>query len=122
MRNSISHGWRVAIRTATLQLGATIATALVAAAFGWRVALAAFAGGLIVAAGNMVFALRLFGRGVTPARMALRSAYAAELLKWCWLCAALYVAIAVLKLPFPGLIAGMLAAQFAFWLALIATR
>jgi F0F1-type ATP synthase assembly protein I len=122
VRNSIAHGWHVAIRTATLQLGASFATALVALAFGWRIALAAFAGGLIVAAGNVLFALRMFGRGVVPARMALRSAYAAELLKWCWLCAALYVAIAVLKLPFPGLIAGMLAAQFAFWIALIATR
>ena len=122
MRNSITHGWHVGVRTATLQLGATFATALVATAFGWRAALAAFAGGSIVAAGNLLFALRLFGRGVVPARMALRSAYAAEVLKWCWLCAALYVAIAVLKLPFPGLIAGVIAAQFAFWLALIATR
>lgn len=122
MRNSIAHGWHVAVRTATLQLGASFATALVAGAFGWRIALAAFAGGLIVAAGNVLFALRMFGRGVVPARAALRSAYAAEVLKWCWLCAALYVAIAVLELPFPGLIAGMLAAQFAFWIALIATR
>jgi hypothetical protein len=77
---------------------------------------------LIGAAGNMLFALRMCGRGVVPVRMALRSAYAAEVLKWCWFCAALYVAIAVLELPFPGLIAGVLAAQFAFWIALIATR
>lgn len=122
MRNSIAHGWSVAARTAALQSGAAVLVASAAAVFGWRIGLAALAGGLIVSAGNVLFALRMYGRGVVPARSALRSAYAAELLKWIWLCAALYVAIAVWKLPFPGLIAGILAAQFAFWIALIATR
>jgi F0F1-type ATP synthase assembly protein I len=122
VRNSIAHGWHVAARTVILQIGATLAATLVAAAFGWRAGLAAFTGGFIVSAGNFLFALRLFGRGVTPARNALRSAYAAEALKWFWLCAMLYLAIAVWKLPFPGLIGGLLAAQFAFWIALIATR
>jgi hypothetical protein len=32
------------------------------------------------------------------------------------------LAIAVLKLPFAGLITGVLAAQFSFWIALIAIR
>ncbi|MEO6688202.1 MAG: ATP synthase subunit I, partial [Dokdonella sp.] len=96
--------------------------ALAATAYGWRAGLAALVGGTIVSAGNLLFALRLFGRGVTPARNALRSVYAAEILKWFWLCATLYLAIAVWKLPFPGLIAGILAAQFAFWITLIAIR
>ncbi|GAA0715747.1 ATP synthase subunit I [Dokdonella soli] len=123
MRNSIAHGWHVATRTATLQFGATLAVATVAAVgFGWRAGLAALTGGFIVSAGNILFALRMFGRGVAPARSALRSAYAAEALKWFWLCAMLYLAIAVWKLPFPGLTAGILAAQFAFWIALIAIR
>lgn len=122
MRNSIAHGWSVATRTAIIQIGATLVVALAATGYGWRASSAALTGGIIVAAGNMLFALRLFGRGVTPARNALRSVYAAELLKWFWLCATLYLAIAIWKLPFPGLIAGILAAQFAFWIALIATR
>lgn len=122
MRNSIAHGWHVATRTVTLQIGATLAASLAAAGFGWRAGLAALVGGGIVCAGNALFALRLFGRGVRPARETLRSVYAAELLKWIWLCATLYLAIAVWKLPFPGLIAGFVAAQFAFWIALIATR
>lgn len=122
MRNSIAHGWRVALRTLVLQFGATLAVALAATAYNWRAGLAALAGGLIICAGNMVFALRMFGRGVVPVQSALRSAYAAEVLKWIWLCAALFVAIAVWKLPFAGLIAGILAAQIAFWIALIATR
>lgn len=122
MRNSIAHGWNVALRTVALQIGATLVAALAATGFGWRAGLAALTGGTLVSAGNLLFALRMFGRGVTPARNALRSVYAAEALKWVWLCATLYVAIAVWKLPFPGLIAGILAAQVAFWIALIATR
>ena len=122
MRNSIAHGWHVASRTAILQTGATFVAALAATGFGWRTGLAALVGGLIVCAGNMLFALRLFGRGVVSPRAALRSAYAGELLKWLWLGGTLYLAIAVWHLPFPGLIAGIAAAQFAFWIALIAVR
>lgn len=123
MRNTIAHGWRVAARTALLQFGATSAAALIAAAvFGGFAGLAALVGGFIVSAGNVLFALRLFGRGIAPARSVLRSAWAGEALKWFWLVATLYLAIAVWKLPFPGLVAGMLAAQFAFWIAIIATR
>ncbi len=123
MRNTIAHGWRVAARTAGLQFGATLAVTLVAAAgFGQRAALAALLGGGSVSMGTVLFALRLFGRGIAPARSVLRSAWSAQALKWFWMIAVLYLAIAVWKLPFAGLIAGMLAAQFAFWIALIATR
>lgn len=113
----------MATRTAILQISTTVATALlVASGFGWRAGLAALAGGLIVSVGTVLFAWRLFGRGVMSAHDALKSIYAAEVLKWFWLCATLYLAIAVFKLPFPALIGGVLAAQFAFWIALIATR
>lgn len=122
MRNSIAHGRRVALRTTLLQIGATVMVALIATTFSWQQAVAALVGGLIIAAGSGLFALRLFGPGVMAARDALRSAYAAEVLKWLWLCVALFVAIAVFKLPFPGLIAGVIAAQFSFWIALIAIR
>ncbi len=122
MRNSIAHGWRVAVRTALLQIGVTLVVALVASMYGWRIGSATFVGGAIIAIGNGLFALRLFGRGVAPARDVLRSAYAAEVIKWFWLCLALSLAIAVLKLPFAGLIAGVLAAQFSFWISLIAIR
>lgn len=122
MRNSIAHGKNVATRAVALQLAGSVLAALVAAGFGWRQALAALAGGLAVAIGNLLFAVRLFGRGVMPARNALHAAYAAEVVKWCWVCATLYVAIAVWKLPFLALFAGLAAAQLCFWIALIATR
>lgn len=123
MRNTIAHGWRVAARTAALQFGGTFAVAAFAAvAFGGMAGVAALVGGSVISMGNVLFALRLFGRGIAPARNVLRSAWAAEALKWFWVVATLYLAIAVWKLPFPGLVAGMLTAQFAFWIALIATR
>ena len=122
MRNSIAYGWRVAVRTALLQVAVTLVVALIASMYGWRIGAATFAGGVIIAIGNGLFALRLFGRGVAQARDALRSAYAAEVIKWVWLCLALTLAIAVLKLPFVGLITGVLAAQFSFWISLIAIR
>lgn len=122
MRNSIAYGWRVAVRTALLQIGVTLVVALIASMHGWRIGAATFAGGAIIVIGNGLFAWRLFGRGVAPARDALRSAYAAEVIKWFWLCLALTLAIAVLKLPFVGLITGVLAAQFSFWISLIAIR
>jgi F0F1-type ATP synthase assembly protein I len=122
VRNSIAYGRRVAVRTTLLQIGVTIVVALLASAFDSRIGLATLAGGAIIAIGNGLFAIRLFGRGVAPARDALRSAYAAEVIKWFWLCLALTLAIAVLKLPFAGLITGVLAAQFSFWIALIAIR
>jgi F0F1-type ATP synthase assembly protein I len=122
VRNSIAYGWRVAVRTTLLQIGATLVVASALSIFDVRIGLATLAGGAIIAIGNWVFAMRLFGRGVAPARSALRSAYMAEVLKWFWLCLALYLAIAVFRLPFAGLIAGVLAAQFSFWIALIAIR
>lgn len=123
MRNTIAHGWHVALRTAALQSAATVVVAAIAGmGFDRRAGLAALVGGFIVSAGNFLFALRLFGRGIAPARSVLRSAWSAQALKWFWVVALLYLAIAVWKLPFAGLVAGMLAAQFAFWIALIATR
>lgn len=123
VRNSIAHGRHVATRTALLQVGASmLAAAGLAAGFGGRAGFTALLGGLVISVGNVLFALRLFGRGVAPARDALRSMYAAELLKWVWLGAMLFLAIAVWKLPFPALITGIMAAQVAFWIALIATR
>lgn len=122
MRNSIAHGKNVATRAVALQLSGSVAVALVVAVFGWRPALAALVGGCAIAIGNLLFAVRLFGRGVMPARHALHAAYAGEVIKWFWVCAVLYAAIAVWKLPFLALFAGLVAAQLCFWIALIATR
>ena len=38
VRNSIAHGWHMALRTTLLQVGASLVTALAATAWGWRAA------------------------------------------------------------------------------------
>ncbi|MDE1898422.1 MAG: ATP synthase subunit I [Xanthomonadaceae bacterium] len=122
MRNSIAHGRSVALRMVALQLTATGLLAFALSLHGMRSALAAAVGGAAVALGNALFALRLFGAGPAPVRRPLQAAYVAEALKWAWLVAVLYLAIAVWRLDFLPLIAGVLLAQFAFWLALVVFR
>ena len=84
---------------------------------GWRAGLAAWCGGGIIVIGNALFAWRLFADGIAPTRRIARSVYAAEVLKWAWIAIALYVAIAMLQLAAMPLILGVVAAQFAFWVA-----
>ena len=122
MRNSIAHGRSVALRTVALQLAVTVLLAFALSLHEMRMALAGAVGGGAIALGNALFALRLFGTGPVPARRALHAAYAAEAMKWVWLVAVLYLAIAVWKLDFLPLIAGVVLAQFAFWLALVVFR
>jgi F0F1-type ATP synthase assembly protein I len=122
MRNSIAHGRSVALRTVALQLTVTGLLAFALSLHGVRMALAAAVGGGAVALGNALFAWRLFGAGPAPVRRPLHAAYVAEALKWAWLVAMLYLAIAVWRLDFLPLIAGVLLAQFAFWLALVVFR
>ena len=123
MRSSIAGGRRFAVCSIALQLGATVLLAMVwAATQGMPAALAVGFGGGAVALGNALFALRLFAVRVAPARQVLRGVYAGEALKLGLALSLLYVAIAVLKLPFPPLLAGLVLAQIVFWIALVAIR
>jgi F0F1-type ATP synthase assembly protein I len=82
---------------------------------GSKAALAALAGGAIVAVGNVVFGWRLFAPGVAPVGALTRAWYAAEVLKWLWVMVALWLALGPAKLaPFP-LLLGLIAAQAGFW-------
>jgi F0F1-type ATP synthase assembly protein I len=118
--NHRERGRRLVLRYAGLQMGAA---ALVAAvAFGWAGlagAQAALAGGLIVALGNVVYGWVLFQPGIAPVRVLARALFAGEVLKWLWIGVALWFAFAVAHLrPLP-LVAGLIAAQFGFWLGLV---
>jgi F0F1-type ATP synthase assembly protein I len=99
------------------QLGSIGVIGLGFCAWGWRSGLAAWYGGAAIALGNALFAWRLFADGIAPMRRIARSVYAAEVLKWVWLVFALYLALAVFQLASVPLIAGVLAAQLAFWVA-----
>lgn len=119
VQNSVATGKRTARRAVLAQCLAAGIAALLGLLHGRESALAAFAGCLIVASGTALFAWRLFIHGIAPARTLVNSVYAAELLKWVWMVALLYAAIAVWRLPALPLILGMLAAHVAFYIALI---
>ncbi len=122
MQNSVATGRKTARRTVLAQCLAAGIAALPGLIHSQESALAALSGGLIVASGTALFAWRLFIHGIAPARTQLNSVYAAELLKWVWMVALLYAAIAVWRLPALPLILGMLAAHVGFYFALIKLR
>ena len=123
MLSSIAGGRRFAVRSIALQLGVTVMLAMtLAVAQGMPAALAAGFGGGAVALGNALFALRLFAVRVAPARQVLRGVYVGEALKLGLALCLLYVAIAVLKLPFLPLLAGLVLVQIVFWVARVAIR
>ena len=112
-------GRRLVLRYAGLQLAATVVATGVALAFaGAGAARAVLAGGLVVAVGNVVFGWRIFAPGVAPVSILARALVAGEVLKWVWIGAALAAALGVAHLPGLPLVAGMLVAQFGFWLGL----
>jgi len=117
MRNSIAHGRRNAVRIVIFQLGIAGLVGLGFCAQGWQSGMAAWYGGGVIAAGNALFAWRLYADGIAPTRRIARAVYAAEVLKWVWLVLALYLGLAIFGLAPLPLIVGVLAAQVAFWAA-----
>lgn len=89
---------------------------------GPRAALSALVGGLAIAAGNAVFAWRLFGAGIAPAQQQARAAYAGEAMKWLVIGGLFYLAIARWQLPFVPLIVAVCLTLFAFWIGLVVFR
>lgn len=107
------------LRYAGLQMAVTIVAAGVAFALaGAMGARAVIAGGLVVAVGNVVFGWRMFAPGVAPVATLARAMFVGEVLKWAWIAVALVAALRFAHLPALPVIAGMLAAQFGFWLGL----
>lgn len=116
-------GRRLVLRYAGLQLGAAALVAVVALARADAAAArAALAGGLVVAVGNVVFGWTLFQPGIAPVRTLARAVFAGELLKWLWIGIGLWVALGVAHLPPLPLVAGLIAAQLAFWLGLVVLK
>jgi F0F1-type ATP synthase assembly protein I len=121
--NHRERGRRLVLRYAALQMGAAAVAALGAwAVADGRAAQAALAGGAVVAIGNLVFGWRLFQPGIAPVRTLARAAYAGEVLKWLWVGVALWAAFGVVHLPPLPLLAGLIAAQFGFWLGMALIR
>lgn len=111
------------LRVVALQAGCAGIVALVFLGVrGAGAALAALAGGLIVAVGSALFGWRMFLPGIAAAPQLQRAMFAGEALKWCWYVAAIYAALVRFKLlPLPLLI-GMIVALFGYWIGLVGTK
>ena len=107
MRNSVESGSRLAARVFTTQLAAAFVVALAWLAAGGGDALGALLGGLAVALGTGVFALRYFAGGVAPVGFVFARLVGATVLKWVLAIALLYLAIGHLRLPPLAVLSGV---------------
>jgi F0F1-type ATP synthase assembly protein I len=118
-----ARGSRLVVRVVLLQAGcALLAASLMFAWKGAASGLAALSGGLIVAAGTGVFGWRAFAPGVANAAVVGRAMFAGWALKWAWLIAALYVALARFRLDPPALGVGLVAAQVGYWVGMMRSK
>jgi ATP synthase protein I len=116
MNNNFGLRYRLVIRVVLLQMGcATLAGLLFGMLQGRAAALAAFAGGMIVAIGNGLFGWRLFSPGIAAAAKLRAALFAGELLKWVWFVMAIWAALTRLELPPLPLIAGVVFAQIGYF-------
>lgn len=110
MRNTIAFGWRVAVRTTLVQIGATVVAALCALGWGAPTASAVLVGGIIIASGYWLAARRAFGRRVMAPTAALGAVVLGQVIKWVWIGLALVIAIGSGLLPPLGVLIGVLVA------------
>ncbi len=123
MNNNFGREFRLVMRVVLLQMGcATSAGLLFWLMDGAAAAIAAFAGGMIVAAGTAVFGWRMFAPGIAPAGTLFRAMVAAEALKWVWLLIAIWAAVAHFKLTPLPLLAGLAFTQFGYWMGMIGLK
>lgn len=118
MDNSLAAGRRLASHVVLAQTAAATIVGLLFLLGGKTPAVAAFGGGLVVAVGNALLALRVFkpslaGGGVTARRFALGT-----LLKWLVVLGGLFLILVRLRLPLLPTLAGVGAATVVNWLAL----
>jgi len=120
MSDALVRGYRLVIRVVLLQTGCAVLVASLFLAFkSTSAGLAALTGGLIVAIGSALFGWRAFRPGVAPAATLNTAMYGGVALKWLWFVAALYIALARLKLEGAPLLIGVVAAQLGYWVGLI---
>lgn len=120
MSDVLVRGKRLVVRVVLLQAGCALVVASVFLGFGGAsAAVAALAGGLIVAAGSAVLGWRAFKPGIAGAATLGMAMFTGVALKWLWFALALYVALAHLRLDVAPLLVGMAAAQVGYWVGLL---
>ena len=118
MNESARRGKRLGLKFALVQLAcASVAAVVCLALGGLNAARSAVVGGLIIAAGTLVFASRMFA-SAWPAVNAAQGLYLGEALKWVWVVGALWLALTWGGFESLALLIGLIAAQFGFWLAI----
>jgi len=118
--NSLAAGRRLALQVVLAQVAVAVIAGLAFLAQGVHAAVAALAGGLLVATGTVLLALRVFMPGLAgPGSMLARFAVG-TLLKWIVVIVGFYLILGVWKLPalpaLVGLVAAVLVNLFALGL------
>jgi ATP synthase protein I len=120
MNDVLGRGKRMVVRVVLLQAGCAALVASVFLVFkGTPQAIAALAGGLIVAAGSAVLGWRAFKPGIAGGARLTMAMYAGVALKWLWFALALYLALAWLKLDAAPLLIGIVVTQLGYWVGLV---
>lgn len=117
MLNSPDAGRELAKRALGLQLAATLATSVAWLLSGPQAALSALAGGLGLTLGTLVAAWAAFGGGVRGGGERLARLLLGIAGKWIIVAVALFLAMAVWKLPAPPALVGAAAAALALLMA-----
>lgn len=116
--NSLAAGRRLAVHVVLAQAAAAgIAGALFLVAGAWA-ALAATAGGLVVALGNALLALRVFRPPLASGAVIARRFALGTLLKWLVVLGGLFVILVRMRLPLLPALVGAGVATLVNWLAL----
>jgi ATP synthase protein I len=118
-----TRGRLMVLRYAGVQMACAAVVAVAALALsGPTAAVAALAGGSVVALGNVVFGWKMFSPGIAPAGALARAWYVGEMLKWIWVGFALWLALGPAQLAPLPLLLGLIAAQIGFWIGLATVK
>jgi ATP synthase protein I len=118
-----TRGRLLVLRYAGVQMvGAAIVAIVSFALSGAPAAIAALAGGFVVALGNVVFGWKMFSPGIAPAGALARAWYVGEMLKWVWVGFALWLALGPAQLAPLPLLLGLIAAQIGFWVGIATVK
>ncbi|MGH8115037.1 MAG: ATP synthase subunit I [Rhodanobacteraceae bacterium] len=118
MNNSLAAGRRLAFQVVLAQAVATIIVGVLFLIEGLASAVAALGGGLLVAVGTALLALRVFRPSLATGAVTMRRFALGTLLKWLVVLGGLFLILVRLKLPLLPTLVGLGAAMLVNVLAL----
>ncbi len=118
MDNSLAAGRRLAIQVVLTQAAAAIIVGSLFFVRGAASALGAFGGGVVVALGTALLALRVFRPPLARGAVTMRRFAVGTLLKWLVVLGGLFLILVRWRLPLVPALAGVGAAMLVNWLVL----